>query len=128
MINKEDLLNSEFLKQFKTGEELDGFLKELFVRGTEQILQDEMDNHLGYSKHALKGDNPANSRNGYGKKHLKSEYGNVELNVPRDRNASFDPQIVPKRCNTRTGIENLVISLYAKGMSNSDIEQQLMEL
>jgi len=128
MINKEDLLNSEFLKQFKTGEELDGFLKELFVRGTEQILQGEMDNHLGYSKHALKGDNPANSRNGYGKKHLKSEYGNVELNVPRDRNASFDPQIVPKRCNTRTGIENLVISLYAKGMSNSDIEQQLMEL
>ena len=128
MISKEELLGSDFLKQFNTGQELDGFLKEVFNRGTEQILQGEMDSHLGYTKNNISGNLSGNSRNGFGKKKLKSEFGEIELNVPRDRNGTFDPQIIPKRSNTRLGVENLIISLYAKGMTVSDIEQQLIEI
>ena len=128
MINKEELLKSDFLKQFTTGKELDGFLKEIFNRGTEQILQGEMDNHLGYHKNSIEGNHSGNSRNGFGKKKLKSEFGEIDINVPRDRNGTFEPQIIPKRSSTRLGIETLIISLYAKGMTVSDIEQQLIEI
>ncbi|RUT72895.1 IS256 family transposase [Ancylomarina longa] len=126
-MSKEELLKSEFVSQFKDGKKLDSFLKELFVRGTEQILNGELDSHLGYSKNSVHG-NSGNSRNGYGEKRLKSEFGELALKVPRDRNSSFEPQILPKRSSMRPGIENLVVSLYAKGMSNSDIEQHLTEL
>ena len=128
MINKEDLLNSDFLKQFKDGEELDSFLKELFVRGTEKILEAELDSHLGYNKNDPTGNNSGNSRNGYTKKQLKSDFGDSEIRIPRDRNSSFDPQVLPKGSSRSQGIENLIISLYAKGMSHSDIEQQLHEI
>lgn len=127
-MKKEDLLTSDFLKQFKTGEELDSFLKEVFTRGTEQILQAEMDVHLGYEKNQKKKKLISNSRNGVSKKRLKSEFGDIEIEVPRDRDSSFEPALVPKRSNKRMGIEKLVISLYAKGMSVSDIESELYEI
>ena len=128
MISKEELLESDFLDQFKTGEELDRFLKSVFNRGMEQILKGEMDNHLGYSKNDKKGDLSGNSRNGYSNKKLNSEFGEIDINVPRDRNGTFEPQIIPKRKKNRPGIETLIISLYAKGMTVSDIEQQLIEI
>jgi len=128
MISKEELLESDFLDQFKTGEELDKFLKSIFNRGMEQILKGEMDNHLGYSKNDKKGDLSGNSRNGYSNKKLNSEFGEIDINVPRDRNGTFEPQIIPKRKKNRPGIETLIISLYAKGMTVSDIEQQLIEI
>ena len=128
MISKEELLESDFLDQFKTGEELDKFLKSVFNRGMEQILKGEMDNHLGYSKNDKKGDLSGNSRNGYSNKKLNSEFGEIDINVPRDRNGTFEPQIIPKRKKNRPGIETLIISLYAKGMTVSDIEQQLIEI
>lgn len=128
MISKEELLNSDFAKQFKDGEELDSFLKQLFVRGTEQILNAELDSHLGYDKNCIEGNNSGNSRNGSYDKHLKSEFGDVKINVPRDRDSSFEPKIVPKRSSMRSGIEKLIVSLYAKGMSNADIEEQLVEI
>lgn len=128
MITKDDLLNSDFLKQFKDGKELDGFMKELFARGTEKILEAEMDSHLGYDKHDLAGNNSGNSRNGFTRKRLKSEFGDLEIQVPRDRESSFDPQLLPKRSSRSKGVENLIISLYSKGMSNSDIEEQLHEI
>tara|TARA_B100000497_G_scaffold104695_1_gene120529 strand:+ start:78 stop:1277 length:1200 start_codon:yes stop_codon:yes gene_type:complete len=126
-MKKEDLLNAEFLKQFKTQEELNSFLKSLYSKGLESILEGELDAHLGYPKHD-KNNEERNSRNGYSSKTIKSEYGLSELKVPRDRDGSFEPRIVPKRTTKTTGIENLVISLYAKGMSNSDIEEQLREV
>jgi len=128
MISKEELLESDFLDQFKTGEELDRFLKSVFNRGMEQILKGEMDHHLGYSKNDKKGDLSGNSRNGYSNKKLNSEFGEIDINVPRDRNGTFEPQIIPKRKKNRPGIETLIISLYAKGMTVSDIEQQLIEI
>jgi transposase-like protein len=126
MMKKEDLFNEEFLKQFKSGEELEAFLSQLHKRGIEKMLEGEIDAHLDYAKHQ-RSDNP-NSRNGNTKKRIKTTYGESEIQVPRDRDASFEPQIVPKRSRLAKGIESMVISLYAKGMSNSDIEEQIREL
>lgn len=125
-MKKEDFLNDEFLKQFKTGEELTGFLKSIQKRGVEKILEGELDAHLDYEKHQ-QSTNP-NSRNGYSIKKVKTSFGESEIQVPRDRKSSFNPMIVPKRENIIDGIENVIIGLYAKGMSNSDIEEQIQEV
>ena len=125
-MKKEDLLTNDFLKQFKTGDDLNNFLSELQKRGIEQILEGELDAHLDYEKHK-KSDN-ANYRNGHTTKQIKTTYGESEIKVPRDRDASFNPMLVPKRKNMVDGIENIIVSLYAKGMSNADIEAQIREL
>lgn len=125
-MKKEDVLSEEFLKQFKTGEELYSFLAQIQKRGVEQILEGELDSHLGYDKHQTSaGDN---TRNGHSKKKIKNQFGVSEIQVPRDRDASFTPALVPKRKNMAQGVENIIISLYAKGMSVSDIEEQIREL
>ncbi len=118
-MKKEDLLSDEFLKQFKTGEDLNGFLAQLQKRGLEAILNGELDAHLGYDKHEQSA--TANSRNGYSSKKVKTSFGESEIQVPRDREASFNPMIVPKRQSMVDGLENVIVSLYAKGMSVSDI-------
>ena len=125
-MKKEDILSKEFLKQFKTGEELYSFLGQIQKRGIEAILEGELDNHLGYEKHGESTQD--NARNGYGKKRLRNEYGEVEIQVPRDRKSTFDPVLVPKRRGLADGVESIIISLYAKGMSVSDIEEQIRNL
>ncbi len=125
-MNTEDLINEEFLRKFKNREEFDEFFSSLYKRGVETMLEGELEAHLGYKKNKPRpGDN---ARNGYINKKLKSEHGEVQINVPRDRSGDFEPQLVPKRSGITQGIENLVISLYAKGMSNSDIEDELKEI
>src|SRR5690554_2490607 len=125
-MKKDDLLNDDFLKQFKTGDELTGFLKEIQKRGIEKMLEGELDGHLDYEKHQKS--TGSNARNGHSKKRVKTTFGESEILVPRDREASFNPMIVPKRGNMVDGIENVIVSLYAKGMSNSDIEEQIREV
>ena len=125
-MKKEEVLSSEFLKQFRTGEELNGFLHQLQKRGIEQLLEGEMDAHLGYTKHEQS--SGANARNGHTAKTIKTENGKAEIKVPRDRDASFSPALIPKRKSMVEGIENVIISLYAKGMSVSDIEEQIREV
>lgn len=122
----EELLNDEFLKQFQSGEELTSFLKKIQKRGIEKMLEGELDAHLDYGKHEQS--NNTNARNGYGSKKIKTSLGETTIHVPRDRDASFNPMLIPKRTNMVEGIENVIISLYAKGMSNSDIEQQIQEV
>lgn len=125
-MKKEDLLNDEFLKQFKNGDELNNFLSQLQKRGIEKILEGELDGHLDYEKYQ-KSEN-SNTRNGYATKRIKTSYGESQIQVPRDREASFNPMLIPKRKSMVDGIENIIVSLYAKGMSNSDIETQIGEL
>lgn len=125
-MKKEDLFNDEFLKQFKSGDELNDFLKQLQKRGIEKMLEGELDDHLGYGK-SQKSENP-NTRNGFGQKKVRTSFGESQIQVPRDRDASFNPMVVPKRGNMVDGIENVIVSLYAKGMSNSDIEEQIREV
>ena len=125
-MKKEDLFDDDFLKQFKSGEELSNFLKQLQKRGLEKMLEGELDSHLDYKKsqRSIEG----NTRNGYSQKKVRSSYGEDSIKVPRDRDGSFNPMIVPKRKNMVDGIENVIVSLYAKGMSNSDIEEQISEV
>ena len=125
-MKKEDLFDDDFLKQFKTGDELTSFLKEIQKRGIEKMLEGELDGHLDYEKHQKS--NSGNVRNGHSKKKVKTSFGESEILVPRDREASFNPMIVPKRGSIVDGIENVIVSLYAKGMSNSDIEEQIREV
>lgn len=125
-MNKEDVFNDAFLSQFKTGEELSSFLKQLQKRGIEKILEGELDAHLDYEKHNFS--DQTNSRNGYGHKQVKTSLGESTIQVPRDRKSTFNPMLVPKRKNVIDGIENVIISLYAKGMSVSDIEHQIQEV
>ncbi len=126
-MTKEELLNSEFFKQFKDSKDFTSFLSELHKRGIESMLEGELEAHLGYPKHT-QNTSTDNARNGYGKKTIKTEQGELDIKVPRDRKSDFQPQVVPKRSRLSEGIESLIISLYAKGMSNSDIEEQLHEL
>ncbi len=125
-MKKDDLLNGDFLNQFKTGEELQDFLSVLQKRGIEKLLEGELDAHLDYSKHSKRKE--TNARNGYSKKTIKTSLGESEIQVPRDREGSFNPMIVPKRQSMVDGIENVIVSLYAKGMSVSDIEEQILEI
>ena len=122
----EDLLTDDFLKQFKSRDALNDFLGQLQKRGIEKMLEGELDGHLGYDKHEQSSN--SNSRNGYGKKKIRTSYGESEISVPRDRDASFNPMIVPKRENMVDGIEEVIVSLYAKGMSVSDIEEQIKDV
>ena len=92
-MKKEDLLSDEFLKQFKTGEDLYGFLAQLQKRGLEKMLEGELDAHLGYDKHEKT--TKSNARNGFSNKKIKTSFGESEIQVPRDREASFNPIIVP---------------------------------
>jgi transposase-like protein len=125
-MKKEDLLSDDFLKQFKTGEDLYSFLGQLQKRALEKMLEGELDAHLGYEKHEKTA--IPNARNGFSNKKIKTSFGESEIQVPRDRDASFNPIIVPKRQNMLDGLENVIVSLYAKGMSNSDIEEQIREV
>lgn len=126
-MKKEDLLNdAEFFKSFKSGEDLTDFFKQMHKRAIEQMLSGELDAHLGYEKHEKT--STTNARNGFTNKKIKTSLGESEIQVPRDRDASFNPIIVPKRQNMLDGLENVIVSLYAKGMSNSDIEEQIREV
>ena len=116
----------EILKQFSTGNQLNDFLKTLQKRGIEKLLEGEFNSHLGYDKHQKSPTD--NARNGTTEKTIRSSFGQSKIQVPRDREGSFNPMIVPKRKNMVDGLENIIVSLYAKGMSVSDIERQILEI
>ena len=103
-------------------------LKRLFAGTIEQMLEAEMDEHLGYEKNSVTGNNSGNSRNVYGKKTISSDYGECEIAVPRDRNGEFEPKIIEKRQTRTDEIEQKIMAMYAKGMSQRDIEDTLREI
>lgn len=103
-------------------------LKTLFAGTIEQMLEAEMVEHLGYAKHSSEGNNSGNSRNGYNKKTIKSEWGESEISVPRDRNGEYEPKVIEKRQTRTDEIERRILAMYAKGMSVRDIEDQLRDI
>jgi putative transposase len=105
-----------------------GLFQRLVGGMLEQLLENEMDEHLGYEKHSSIGDHSGNSRNGKTKKNLKSNYGNVELEIPRDRNGDFEPTIVKKYQRSINSFDDKIISMYAKGMTVRDIQAHVQEL
>jgi putative transposase len=108
--------------------DVQNLLKGLFKDAIETMLEGEMDEHLGYEKHSATGDGSGNSRNGYSQKTMKSEMGEADISVPRDRNGEIDPQIIPKRQTRTDGLEHRVLAMYAKGMSTRDIEDHLRDI
>lgn len=102
--------------------------KESFKDMLQELLEAEMDASIGYSKNDKDGLSTDNKRNGYSTKTIKSQYGEFPIEIPRDRNSEFEPQIIPKYQRDISGIEEKVISLYAHGMSTRDIHDQLKEL
>ena len=128
MHEQEQELVGLLAKQCTSMEDVHTLLKSLFKGTIEEMLEAEMDEHLGYPKHDTTGNNSGNSRNGYGRKAIQTELGETELKVPRDRNGTFSPQIVAKRQTKSEDLENRIIAMYAKGMSTRDIEDHLRDI
>lgn len=115
-------------EECSTPAEVTALLKSLFSGTLEKMLAVELDEHLGYDKHSITGNNSGNSRNGYGKKTIKSEWGESEIAMPRDRNGTFEPQVVEKRQTRTDDIETRILAMYSKGMSTRDIEDHLRDI
>lgn len=121
-------LAKELAKECRSMDDIHEKLKELFKEALQQILEAEMEEHLGYPKHDPTGNNSGNSRNGYSKKTVKTRLGNAETEVPRDRNGEFEPQIVKKYERTSNQLEDQIIAMYAKGLSTGDIEKHVQDI
>ena len=105
----------------KTTEDIQDALKSIFGPIFESMLEGELNYHLGYESNDHTPKDTINRRNGHGKKTLKTSMGDIEIKTPRDRDASFEPEAVPKRTTDVSSIEGKVLSMYAKGMSQRDI-------
>ena len=129
-IRKENKLVKELIGKYgvKTTDDIKDMLKDLLGETIQTMLETEIEEDLGYSKYDYEEKKTENSRNGYTPKTVRSEYGEIDLNIPRDRNNEYEPQIIPKYQREITGIEGQIIALYAKGMSNRDIEDHLKGL
>lgn len=114
--------------QPQNAEDMQAALKDIFGPMFETMLQGEMDSHLGYESNDHGYKDTDNRRNGYSHKTVKTTYGDVPIDVPRDRDASFDPQAIPKRSRDVSGIEDKVLSMYAKGMSQRDIADTIEDI
>lgn len=127
--NKADLFPKGFFKQFKSKENFQEYFNILFKQGIEEMLQAELDDHLGYSKHAKDGYNSGNSRNGTFSKTITSEnVGEVVLNIPRDRNAEFEPRVIAKGHTISSKIEDAILGMYSRGMTTSDVCNQVQDI
>ncbi len=128
---RQDELLDELLAEYSGPESFwgeSGLFATLKKRIVERTLEAEMDHHLGYTKHDPKGNNSGNSRNGRGKKTVMLGDDQVELDPPRDRNGSFEPQIIPKGQKYFKGFDDRIIAMYGRGMSVRDIQGHLLEM
>ena len=127
-MNKKELeaFAKEAAKSFKTEKDLSDFSRMLKKVTVEAALNAELDEHLGYSKHQPKAN--SNGRNGYSGKTVHTDDGSVDIDVPRDRDCSFEPQLVKKQQTRFTGMDEKILFLYAKGMTTREITATFKEL
>lgn len=124
-----DTIASQIASNYKSKEDIlskDGLLKSLVTKTIQACLDAELTEHLGYEKHQETIDK--NTRNGHSKKTIITDSGEAEISVPRDRDGSFDPQLIPKHGRRFQEFDGKILSLYARGMSVSDIQSQLHEM
>lgn len=121
-------LAAQLAKNIKTEKDLGDFSRQLKKMTVEAALGAEMEEHLGYSKHSPEGHHTGNSRNGFSGKTLKGNHGEVDISVPRDRNGSFEPQLVRKGQTRLTEFDDQILTLCAKGMTNRDIVATFKEM
>ncbi|MDP3989381.1 MAG: IS256 family transposase [bacterium] len=112
----------------KTASDVTNFVKDLIAPTLQVMLEAEMTEHLGYKKYEEKGTHPGNSRNGHSKKLLRTSQGYAALEIPRDRNADFNPQIIPKHRTIQGDVEEKIIAMYAKGMTTRDINGYMYDI
>lgn len=105
-----------------------GLIQRLLSGAIENMLDAELEDHLGYEKHSPKGNCSGNSRNGKNTKSVRSSHGDLDISVPRDRNGTFAPKLVPKRTREISSFDEKIISMYAKGMSVRDIQEHVQSL
>ena len=113
--------------ELNTAQDLSSALKNMFKDALQEMMNAEFDTSMGYSKYD-KTSEKTNYRNGTTKKNLKSEFGEFEFETPRDRNGEFEPKIVPKNVRDVSGIEDKIISLYARGLTTREINEQIQDL
>ncbi|MHB1420850.1 MAG: transposase, partial [Bacillota bacterium] len=128
------LLSKEQLRQFikennlKSAQDAQNALKEMFAETLQEMLEAELDDSLGYTKNDAKNKDTTNRRNGHSNKSVRSEYGEINLAIPRDRDGEFEPAVVKKHQKSVTGIEDQILALYAKGVSTREIQDHLQQL
>ena len=103
-------------------------LKEMFGPVLQKMLDAEMEEHLGYPKHDQSSKKTSNRRNGSSKKTVRSGYGELALDIPRDRNGDFEPVLIPKNSKDISNISERILMMYGKGMSTRDMEEYLNEM
>lgn len=109
--------------------DIQNLFKETIAEFMENGLEAELDDELGYSKYDYKNKESSNSRNGHSQKTLKTSFGNIEIETPRDRNGEFDPQLLKKNQTSITqDVEEKILSMYAKGMTTGDIESHIRDI
>lgn len=117
------------MKQLRSLEDVNLFIKDLVGPTIQTMLEAEMTHHLGYEKHDNAGDRSGNARNGYSEKTLLTQHGGTRIRVPRDRNSTFEPQVVPRHSHkTASDIEEQIIALYASGMTTRDIHAHMEQI
>ena len=125
-----EILAREIISQYKPQnvEDMQNALKDIFGPMFEAMLQGEMNSHLGYENNERGEKESANRRNGYSRKKVNTTAGEVEIKVPRDRDASFEPKVIPKRHKDVSDIQDKVLSMYAKGLSQRDIAETIEDI
>ncbi len=115
--------------RIKDGADVNAVMRDMMSVLLEGVLDEELDEELGYSKYDYKNKDTDNSRNGHSTKTMHTSYGDMEMNIPRDRNGEYEPQLIKKYQNTVTqDMEEKILSMYAKGMTTGDIESHMKEL
>jgi len=115
-------------KGVKSLDDFNAFMRDVSKDVIETLLDEELTDHLGFEKYDQKAKTVDNSRNGYTPKSVKSKFGEIDLDVPRDRKSEFEPQVVKKRKRDISGLEEKIISMYAKGMTTRDIQAHIKDL
>ena len=128
LLEKKELKELLKEKNVKTLDDFNSLMGELSREVMESLLEGEMTDFLGYAKYDHKARTIDNSRNGFSSKQVKSNFGKVALNIPRDRNSEFSPQLVKKHERDISGLDEKVISLYAKGLTSRDICSHIAEI
>lgn len=127
-VELDEKLVDQIAGQIKTQDDLADLSRQLLKAAVERVMAAELEDHLGYSKHSPEGHNTGNSRNGHSKKTIKGDFGEVDIQAPRDRNGEFSPQLIAKGKTRINKLDQQILALYARGMTTRDIADALHEM
>ena len=123
-----DAIGKELARGVKTQKDISGIMGQLTKTIFESALNAELDDHLGYERNDKLGNRRKNTRNGYSSKTIKCDKGELDLSTPRDRDASFEPKVIPKGKTRLEGFEDTILALYSRGMTTRDVQETIKEL